>query len=95
MAYVRDDPFAGVLRVAKVTDPTPGKPQPPAAGHAPPSPPQGQTFDGLDAADIEGVRAEVAMVVDDAVRFAEASPELTLEDAWRAFHRNHAGEELI
>ena len=52
------------------------------AGHLPPV--------GLEA-----LRAEVARIVDEAVRFAEASPEPTLEDARAYLECNRGAEVLI
>ncbi|MDA8389180.1 MAG: thiamine pyrophosphate-dependent enzyme [Gammaproteobacteria bacterium] len=94
-AYLRDDPLAAVIRRAETVDPTPGKHKPPLTDAHPPSPFRGRAWEALGDADIEALRTEVMAVVDDAVRFAEASPDPTLDDAWRDFHRNHAQETLI
>ncbi len=87
-AYLHDDPVDSVIRAAETADPTPGKQAPIRAQGSPPSPFRGPAWESLTAPDIESLRAEAAAVVDDAVRFAEASPAPTMEDAWHAFRRN-------
>ncbi|MDA8361730.1 MAG: thiamine pyrophosphate-dependent enzyme [Gammaproteobacteria bacterium] len=94
-AYLRDDPVEAFIRAAKTIDPTPGKHDQSPPDPDLPSPFGGRAWDTLTPAEIEGLRAEVMAVVDDAVRFAEASPAPTLDDAWRDLHCNHSHEVLI
>ncbi len=49
----------------------------------------------LDGDVLADLQREVADIVEDAVRFAEQSPEPTLDDAWAALECNRRGEALL
>jgi pyruvate dehydrogenase E1 component alpha subunit len=50
---------------------------------------------GLSAAMLEQLRGEVEGIVEDAVAFAEASPQPSMADAWDAFHAHRRPESVL
>ncbi|CAB1129970.1 Pyruvate dehydrogenase E1 component subunit alpha [Candidatus Hydrogenisulfobacillus filiaventi] len=94
-AFAAHDPVAAAIRAAEFRYPPREELEAAGADSISRHTRRGFAHGHLDEETVEAMRKQVETVVADAVAFAQASPEPTMEDAWAAFLANRRDETLL